>query len=649
MKQGNKLGRRLNRVFDSLGSQAIPLTILVSVICGALILWHIHGLVHELAGAEHATSVMVDTYYFVGMLVTLMSAAVVGVGLVLKQIINSRAIKMAELETLKNSLECAVINRTASLEREIAVRENLQARFVAAIEIMRDAFLISNEKGVIEFVNKTAEQMFGYPVGEMIGMSVDELLPKREQDFHARKMRRYRETGEAHIMGKGRDQGLSARRRDGSTFPVSLLIDKLKTEEGVFYTGIIADLTEKHEWITNSRRMMAVVENANDCIVVLGADGAIEYVNPQFEREFGYTAGELLGKQRDEMGWQRSTDEVNEAVTAAISQGEAWSGHMLSQSRCGDLLEHDCSFSPITREDRSVSGYVYIGRNVAETMEMQRQLNQAQKLESIGQLAAGIAHEINTPTQYVGDNTTFLQDAYTDLGTMIATIEELVAGHSESVPAKLLVKAMNDADVNYLKVEIPKAIEQSLEGVGRVSKIVRAMKEFSHPSQEKTMVDLNKAIESTITVASNEWKYVADMQMDLDAGLPPVQCLPGDVNQVVLNIIVNAAHAIADVLDESSGEKGAITVSTRYLNNWAEIRIEDTGSGMPEDVKSRIFDPFYTTKEVGKGTGQGLSIAHAVIVEKHAGTIAVDSTPGQGTAFTIRIPIEDTSPTEAAA
>lgn len=649
MKQDDRHDEESKWVRRGWARFAISIAIFTAFGCGALVLFHIYQLIEQRTGIRPDHRMMTNSYLFVGSLVACMSASIMAVGRVIRNVLASRMKEVEKLIALRESLESEVSRRTATLQQEVIGRTNLQARFVAAIGLMQDAFVISDQDGVIEFVNKAAGQIFRYPAAEMTGMNINQLLPKKERKRHDQKLHEYRETGMSRIIGKGRDEGLSACRSDGSLFPVGLLIDKIETADGVFFTAIVSDLTEKNKWITFSRRMTAIVEHANDCIVVLGANGAIEYVNPEFERQFGYASSELLGKQSDAFGWQRSDDDVYEAVTKALSSGERWSGQMRSQSRGGNLLEHDASFSPIYKEDQSISGYVYIGRNITEAVKMQLQLNQAQKLESIGQLAAGIAHEINTPTQYVGDNTTFLQEAYTDLGVMIATIEELVAGDSGSVPAELLVKAMNDADVNYLKEEIPRAIEQSLEGISRVSTIVRAMKEFSHPSEKKTMVDLNKAIKSTITVAKNEWKYVAEMNTDLDAALPPVNCLPGDMNQVVLNIIVNAAHAIAEKLDEASGEKGAISVSTRSADQWAEIRIEDTGAGMPEDVKLRIFDPFYTTKEVGKGTGQGLSIAHAVIVEKHAGTIEVDSTPGQGTAFTIRIPIEDTSPAEAAA
>ena len=200
-------------------------------------------------------------------------------------------------------------------------------------------------------------------------------------------------------------------------------------------------------------------------------------------------------------------------------------------------------------------------------------------------------------------------------------------------------KLLGEADFDYLKEEIPRALNQSLEGVDRVAKIVRAMKEFSHPAREKTATDLNRAIQSTITVASNEWKYVAELDMDLDANLPAVHCSPAEFNQVVLNIVVNAAHAISDVVGDGGKGKGKIRVKTRPDGEWAVIEISDTGAGMPPHVQQRIFEPFFTTKEVGKGTGQGLAIAHNVIVDKHGGTIKVTSAPGKGTTFIIRLPI----------
>ena len=200
---------------------------------------------------------------------------------------------------------------------------------------------------------------------------------------------------------------------------------------------------------------------------------------------------------------------------------------------------------------------------------------------------------------------------------------------------------LDQADAAYLLEEIPRAIDQTLEGVGRVAALVNAMKEFSHPdTKEKSLLDLNRAIAGTLTVARNEWKYVAELETDFDPSLPPVSCHPGEFNQVILNLIVNAAHAIGDVARQGGRKMGTIRVQTRKCADWAEIRIEDTGTGIPEKVRSRIFDPFFTTKEIGKGTGQGLAIARSVIVDKHGGSLHFETEEGRGTTFIVRLPYE---------
>ena len=289
-----------------------------------------------------------------------------------------------------------------------------------------------------------------------------------------------------------------------------------------------------------------------------------------------------------------------------------------------------------------------------ERQRMEVQLRHAQKMESIGQLAAGIAHEINTPTQFIGDNTRFIRDSFGDLKPLLdAQTRLLAAAQAGPVPPTLLAElesAAKTADVDYLSEEIPKALGQSLDGIERVTNIVRAMKEFSHPgTTEKTALNLNRAIESTLTVCCSEWKYVAEMVTDFDVTLPSVPVLPGEFNQVVLNIVINATHAIADVVGDGSKGKGAIKVSTRRDGDWAELRIGDTGTGIPESTRVKVFDPFFTTKGVGKGTGQGLAIAHNVVVEKHGGTIHFETETGKGTTFVIRLPLQSASQERKAA
>jgi signal transduction histidine kinase len=276
---------------------------------------------------------------------------------------------------------------------------------------------------------------------------------------------------------------------------------------------------------------------------------------------------------------------------------------------------------------------------------MEMKLRHAQKMESIGQLAAGIAHEINTPTQYIGDNIRFLQTSFADLNHLHENYHRLLGAARENAVTPALIAetdfALNQMNFDFLVAEIPKAISQSLEGVERVARIVRAMKDFSHPgTKHKSFIDLNQAIETTLAVAGNEWKYVSKMVTEFDATLPPVPCFPGELNQVILNLVVNAAHAIADITADGSKSMGTITVITRRHGEWIEIHIRDTGGGIPEKIRANIFDPFFTTKPVGKGTGQGLAIAHTVIVEQHGGQLTFETEPGVGTCFIIRLPLD---------
>jgi signal transduction histidine kinase len=256
-------------------------------------------------------------------------------------------------------------------------------------------------------------------------------------------------------------------------------------------------------------------------------------------------------------------------------------------------------------------------------LTMEADLRQAQKLESVGRLAAGVAHEINTPVQFVSDSVLFLKDAAKEI---FAELEKRPGEPNE------------DSDLPYLVENVPKAIDRAIEGLNRVAVIVRSLKEFAHPDRkEKTLVDLNKAIESTLTIARNEYKYVADLHTELGE-IPHVLCHPGELNQVVLNVVVNAAHAIADTITEQN-PKGRIEVRTRREGDDVIISIGDSGGGIPEAVRDRIFDPFFTTKEVGKGTGQGLAIARNVIVDKHGGQLTFETELGKGTTFFIRLPI----------
>ena len=279
--------------------------------------------------------------------------------------------------------------------------------------------------------------------------------------------------------------------------------------------------------------------------------------------------------------------------------------------------------------------------------QLELELQQAQKLESVGRLAAGVAHEINTPVQFISDSVRFVRDGVVDLRSVVELHHELMSqvltgGPSQDL-ARRVAAADDELDLDYLLREFPPALDRALDGLGRVAQIVRSMKLFAHPdNREMAAVDLNAAVESTLVITHNECKFVADVVCKLGA-LPPVTCYAGEINQVMLNLVINAAHAIAERAAEVAG-RGTITVSTEVDGDDVVISVADTGTGIPEHVRGRVFDPFFTTKPVGRGTGQGLAISRAVVVDRHHGALTFDTELGRGTTFHVRIPIAPLAP-----
>lgn len=413
--------------------------------------------------------------------------------------------------------------------------------------------------------------------------------------------------------------------------------------------GVGRDITKRRKMEEDlreaERRYSGIFEETIVGVFQGTPSGRYLSVNPAMARMFGYQSPEEM---------VRNVVDVSQTYVDPKKYMEL----ILLLDRMGAVRNFECQVyrkdrtqiwlsltAHAVRKDGMLVRYDGMIEDTTERKALHQQLLQAQKLESIGQLAAGIAHEINTPTQYIGDNVRFLKDAFSDLISLVTHYGKVLAAvkenHALSEGLRESLDAIGRVDTDFLLNEIPNAVEQSLEGVTRVATLVSAMKEFSHPgTKEKSPVNLNKAIESTITVARNEWKYVADMETDFDQTLPAVPCMPGEVNQVILNLIVNAAHAIGDVVAKGVEKKGKIKIQTRNCEDWVEIRIQDSGTGIPKHVQAKVFDPFFTTKEVGKGTGQGLAIARSVVVDKHDGSIHFETEEGKGTTFIICLPFD---------
>ncbi len=278
--------------------------------------------------------------------------------------------------------------------------------------------------------------------------------------------------------------------------------------------------------------------------------------------------------------------------------------------------------------------------DVTDTHRLVREMAQGQKLESVGRVAAGVAHEINTSVQFISDSVRFVRHALKDLPHALADYRALAAGALSGKDVVAAAKKAGEtdeaADVDYFLKNAPDALDRALDGIGRVGSVAKSMTEFAHPDTQKADVDVNRAVRTTLNMARNEYKEVADLDTDF-GDVPAVHCHAGDINQVVLNLVLNAAHAISDVV-EGTGRKGRITVRTRSIADFVEISIGDTGAGIPESVRARIFEPFVTTKEVGRGAGQGLTLSRGIVVEKLKGSLHFETETGKGTTFLIRLP-----------
>jgi PAS domain S-box-containing protein len=389
----------------------------------------------------------------------------------------------------------------------------------------------------------------------------------------------------------------------------------------------------------------------------------IVYCNKIVADQHGMTREELIGKPITFLAqWVGDNPSYLEDVQASLRAGRTFHAENEVVRPDGSTFWLGVSIRPLYDGAGRATHAVAVGADitakrteslkkqelqdklVAEMEERERmviELQLAQKLESVGRLAAGIAHEINTPIQYVGDSLHFLRSAFEDLDSLLESSWRAAADTPESPERAAYERAVAQLaekyELAYLRVEVPKAFARTFDGVERVTNIVKAMKEFAHPDEnEQNPVDLKHALATTLLVASNEYKYVARVSTEFGE-LPEVVCNVGELNQVFLNLVVNAAHAIKDAgRDVDTGE---IKISLAAEGEDAVIRVTDNGCGVPPENLSKLYDPFFTTKEVGRGTGQGLAITHSIVVDKHGGEISAASEVGVGTEFTVRLPI----------
>jgi PAS domain S-box-containing protein len=507
-----------------------------------------------------------------------------------------------------------------------------QRLLASILNSSEDAIFSETFEGTITSWNPAADKVLGYAAQEIMGASSSLL-------FHSGQEQERQWIVEQNRKGTAVESlSTSRRHKDGRVIPVSLTAFPVRDEAGsiIGISTIAHDRSARQELEERlnsvEAQLRVVLETTGEDVLVVNSDWSMTYASRVRPDLVAHDAvGMTLWDYEPHLAGTIFEQEYRKAMETRASR--RFEGYLAPAKKW-----LSCTAYP------AGAGLLILAQDVTEKHAIDDQLRAAQKMEAIGHLAAGIAHEINTPIQYVGDNTTFLKESWEKVADILILTQRLVDEQKTeklgtSTPRELDA-CLKAADLDYLALEVPKAIDQSLDGISRVANIVRAMKEFSHPgTEEKRAVDLNKAVEATVTIARNEWKYIADVDLHLDPSLPLVVCLAGEVNQVLLNLLVNAAHAIAEAQPGGGNARGKITITTVHDGDWAELRIKDTGTGIPDACRDKVFDPFFTTKEVGKGTGQGLTLAQNVIVKKHSGRIWFETEIGKGTTFLFRLPI----------
>jgi PAS domain S-box-containing protein len=528
----------------------------------------------------------------------------------------------------------AVVTFTDATERRATV-----AQLAGIVDTAGDAYLGIDDTSLITGWNQAATTLLGWTDEEAIGRDViNTIAPPHHRDEYAGALQALLESPEGDFP-RGPVE-MVARRKDGREITVELTIGRMRGADRSMFHAFLRDVTEREENARSLERSEALhrllAEQSTDLISRHTADGEFLYVSPASSDLLGKTPEDLIGRNVRDLVHPDDMAVLADATTSSGRAPERAEVTVRLRHRDGHWVRFESLLSSRRSDDGTIEVHV-TSRDITDRQVRDAELEQASRLEALGRLSAGLAHEINTPIQFVGDNMRFLAEACQDLLQMVLLYREVLSSPEPISLAERQARARlaeEKSEIDYLEAEVPSAITQSLDGMERVATLVRAMRAFSHPGQvEHAEADLNEALLAAVTVARNQVSSVADVRVEL-AELPPVRCNVIDLNLAFLNLVVNASDAIAE-----TGRRGTISVATSVDGDHVTASISDTGAGIPEDVLPKIFDPFFTTKGVGRGTGQGLALARAVVQEGHGGTLLVASRPGSGSTFTIRLPI----------
>lgn len=556
----------------------------------------------------------------------------------------------APIKNSNNEIIAAVETLEDITERKLA-EEATTAHNLFLQEIM-DAIpnpvYYKDTKSVYLGCNAAFKIFFCKTTQEIIGHTLRDIMPERYVDVSSQK--------EQNILESGRSERYETQlvRADGMVRNILVSKAPFSNSDGTLagVVGAFVDITEQRKMDDQIRKMSRAIEQSPATIVITDIEGVIEYVNPKFSQTTGYSVEEAIGQNPRILKSGEMPEDYYTVLWSTISAGKEWHGEFRNKRKDGSLYWEFASISPLFDKSGGITGYLAVKEDITdrkadeaelarsrmelekayiELKEAQLQIFQQEKMASIGQLAAGVAHEINNPMGFISSNLTTLTKYIERLSEFIAAGDRTLAEYSDTPGADLLKETRKRLKIDYIIEDARQLIMESQDGAGRVRRIVQDLKSFSRvDNAEQALINLNEALETTINIAWNEIKYVASLNREF-GNIPEIRCYPQQLNQVFLNLLVNAAHAM-------EGGQGSITVRTWSDESDIYVSVTDSGCGIPEGIRQRIFEPFFTTKEVGKGTGLGLSISYDII-RKHGGEISVESETGQGTTFTVKLPV----------
>ena len=529
-----------------------------------------------------------------------------------------------------------VRNISEQLDKENKLIEN-EKRYRALVDTQQDLICRWLPDTTSTFVNQVFLQLLNKKEGDFIGK-------KWISNFHGETLKRCQQHVENLLIGKqAAIFELEIYDYQGQKHYIQWLDTPIfdSSNQVIEIQGVGRDITEIKSREQELIKLKTAIEQIGASIVITDIYGVIQYANPFVVEITGYPLEEIIGKTPQLFRSGMQTKEFYSELWQTIQAGRIWKGHFTNRKKDGSLYEEEAVIAPVKNQMNEICNFVAIKQDVTEFLNMEEKLHRSQKMEAIGVLAAGIAHEINSPMQYIQDNTKFIQNNLTDFIKLLGELKKTCLHNTNNNPDCLKIRELiNSFDYDFLKTEVNQAVEDTMNGINKVQKIISALKDFSFPhNMHLTEGNIHKIIDSALIITAGYWKHQARIEKNYSTKLPAVPCFADDLNQVFINLLVNATDAI----EVAKNKEGLIRITTALDNDFIRISISDNGIGMSSELKNRIFEPFFTTKEIGKGTGQGLSIVYSIIKNLHKGTIDVKSQPGLGSEFIIRLPIKKES------